>query len=303
MNALPATLRGGVWMMGAALSFTVMLSLIRPLAEELHPFQIAFLRNIFAVLFMAPWIWRALPAFRATRNFRLFVLRALFSFAAMLLWYYGIPLMPLADAIAINFTSPLWATVFAALILGEAVRARRWAATMVGFCGVLIVVRPGFEAITAATAMMLLSSVGWGCQHIALKKLSALEKVSVIVAMQALLLTPLSFVPALFVWTTPSWEALGWVIAMALIGTFAHICLTRAFRAADASAVLPFDFAKMPFAAAIGWFVFAEGVDAWTWAGSAVIVASTAYIARREAVAARTERPAPPDLTSWSSAR
>jgi drug/metabolite transporter (DMT)-like permease len=288
VNAIPAPLRGGLWMMGAALCFTVMLSLIHPLAEELHPFEIAFLRNIFAVLFMAPWIWRALPAFRETRNLRLFILRALFSFAAMLLWYYGIPLIPLADAIAINFTSPLWATVFAAVILGEAVRARRWAATMVGFCGVLIVVRPGFEAMTAATAMMLLSSVGWGCQHIALKKLSGMEQVSVIVAMQAILLTPLSFVPALFVWTTPSWGALGWAAAMAAIGTCAHICLTRAFRAADASAVLPFDFAKMPFAAAIGWFFFAEGVDAWTWAGSAVIVASTAYIARREAIAART---------------
>ena len=281
-------------MVGAAFCFTVMLSLIRPLAAELHPFEIAFLRNAFAVLFLAPWIWRALPAFRATRNLGLFALRALFSFAAMLLWYYGIPLIPLADAIAINFTSPLWATVFAALVLGEAVRARRWSATMVGFCGVLIVVRPGFEAITAATAMMMLSSVGWGCQHIALKKLSGLEKVSVIVSMQALLLTPLSLVPALFVWTTPSWGALGWAVAMAAIGTCAHICLTRAFRAADASAVLPFDFAKMPFAAAIGWFVFAEGVDAWTWAGSAVIVASTAYIARREARAARAaDRPSP----------
>ena len=272
----------------AAGCFTTMLSTIRFVAQDLHPFEIAFFRFLVTALWMAPALIRFLRITRlAVPNKKLYALRALFGCCSTLAWFYGVPHMPLSDAIAINFTAPLWATVFAALILHEIVRLRRWSAVILGFVGVLIVLRPGFAEVSDAALILLLASAAWGSQHIVLKMLSRTEPVNVIVAVHAILLLPLTLTAAFFVWTWPSLDNLMWLAGMGTLGTMGHIFLTRAFAAADASVVLPFDFAKMPIAVLIGWFAFGEPTDLWTWIGAAVIVASTGYIARREARFAR----------------
>lgn len=285
---LSPPIQGAIWMVMAATCFTAMLSTIRFVAQDLHPFEIAFFRYLVTMIWMAPTLIRFLRTTGlAVPHKGLYGLRALFGGISTLAWFYGVPFMPLSDAIAINFTAPLWATVFAALILHEIVRLRRWSAVILGFVGVLIVLRPGFVEVSDAALILLLASAAWGSQHIVLKMLSRTEPVNVIVAMHAIMLLPLTFIASLFFWTMPTVDNLIWLAGMGTLGTLGHIFLTRAFAAADASIVLPFDFAKMPIAVLIGWFVFGEPTDVWTWVGATVIVASTGYIARREAQIAR----------------
>lgn len=290
---LSGPMRGALWMIAAGASFTAMLGVLRPATANLHPFEVAFFRQLITLSLIMPWLLRSGVATMRTRRFPLIGLRALLGLASTLCWFYGVPHIPLAESTAINFTSPLWATAFAAIILAEPVRLRRWSATAIGFAGVLIVLRPGFHDFSNFALIVLAGSAAWGCQHIVLKTLSRTERADVILGYHALLLTPIALLFALPFWITPSWSDLVWLALIGALGTSGHLCLTRSFAAADASVVLPFDFAKMPIAALIGFLAYGEHPDLWTWVGAAIILASSVYIARREAVLARRgERPA-----------
>jgi drug/metabolite transporter (DMT)-like permease len=280
--------RGALWMVAAGLSFTTMLGVLRPATENLHPFEVAFFRQLITLSLIMPWLLRTGISTMRTRRFPLIGLRALLGLTSTLCWFYGVPHIPLAESTAINFTSPLWATAFAAIILGEQVRLRRWSATAIGFCGVLIVLRPGFYDFSDFALIVLAGSAAWGCQHIVLKTLSRTERADVILGYHALLLTPIAFAFAMPFWITPSWTDLIWLGLIGALGTAGHLCLTRSFAAAEASVVLPFDFAKMPLAALIGYLAYGEHPDVWTWVGAVIILASSVYIARREAVLARS---------------
>ena len=277
-------------MVAATLGFSAMAGLIRHAASDLHPLQIVFFRNAFALAFMLPWLTRVGVPGLATRRLKLHFGRAVLGLGAMSCWFTAVSLLPLAQAVALNFTVPLFATAAAALILGEVVRARRWIATVVGFLGVLVIVRPGFEAVTPATALPVLAAMFMAITAVTVKSLSRTEDPSAMVFYMNLFLTPMSLVPALFVWQWPAaldiWAA---VIAVGFLAMVSHQLLVRAFQRADASAVVPFQYARLPFSAAVGFFFFAEQPDAWTFVGAAIIAASAIYIARREAQVARAD--------------
>ncbi|MFO0996336.1 MAG: DMT family transporter [Alphaproteobacteria bacterium] len=298
-SRLSGPIRGALWMIAAGTSFTAMLGVLRPATAHLHPFEVAFFRQLITLSLIMPWLLRNGVATMRTRRLPLIGLRALLGLASTLCWFYGVPHIPLAQSTAINFTSPLWATAFAAIILGETVRLRRWTATAIGFAGILIVLRPGFQEFSDFALIVLAGSAAWGSQHIVLKTLSRTERADVILGYHALLLTPIALLFALPFWITPSWTDLFWLALIGALGTSGHLCLTRSFAAADASVVLPFDFAKMPIATMIGFLAYGERPDLWTWVGAAVILTSSVYIARREAVLARRgERAATPSLRS-----
>jgi drug/metabolite transporter (DMT)-like permease len=284
---LSAPVRGALLMTGAAVGFAAMTGIIRHVSAEMHPFQIAFFRNFFALLVMLPWAVGAGLAGISTRRLSVHVWRAVIGLAAMLCWFSALSLLPLAQAVALNFTTPLFATAGAALFLGEVVRVRRWTATAVGFLGVLVIVRPGAEEVSLAALLPVAAAFAMAISVLVVKSLSRTEQPAAIVFYMTLLMTPLSLVPALTVWQMPSWSALGWMGLVGLTANGAHLLLTRAYRIADASAVLPFDYARLPFTAAIGYVAFAEVPDLWTWVGAAVIAAATFYIAHREAAQAR----------------
>jgi len=284
-SALPGTTRG--ILLASGFAFTAMLGTVKPASQNLHPFEVTFFRHLFTLLVMLPWMLRLGPGTLRTKRFPLIALRGLLGFISTVLWFYAVPRLALADATAINFTAPLWATVFAAIILHEPVRLRRWTATAIGFAGVLVVLRPGFQDLSAWALVMLVAAACWGSQHIVLKALSRTEPTNVIVCYHAILLTPAALILSLFVWRTPGWEDVFWLLMLGACGTIGHLALARAFAAAEASVVLPFDFSKMPVAAAIGYIAFDEHPDLWTWAGAALIVGASAYIARREAQVAR----------------
>jgi drug/metabolite transporter (DMT)-like permease len=284
-----APLQGALYMTVAAFFFSIMNYLVRLAGQELDPIQVAFFRNFFALLFMLPWLLRVGRAGLATNRLGGHIWRALLGMGAMFCWFYAVTLLPLAEAVSLNFTVPLFATVGAALILGEVVRARRWTATAVGFLGVLVILRPGFTEVTWVTGLPILAAAFMAGATLFVKSLSETEAPNTIVLYMNLLLTPLSLVPALFVWQWPSATTLFYVAVLGMLAAAAHIALTRAYAVADASAILPFDYTRLPFVAAIAFLAFGEVPDLWTWIGAGIIASSAIYIAHREMRIARSE--------------
>ena len=274
-------------MVAASAAFAVMNGSIRHVSAEIHPFEIAFFRNFFGLLFFLPWLMRAGLGALRTDRLGLHALRGLSGIAAMLAWFWSLSVLPLADAVALNFTLPLFATVLAVVVLREVVRARRWTATLVGFAGAMIILRPGVDEITFAELMVLFAALMMASTTIIVKILARTDSPAAIVMYMTIFLTPLSVLPAVFVWETPDWNSLAWLAAIGLLANIAHLCLTHAFRAADASAVMPFDFARLIFVAIIGFVFFHEVPDFWTWVGAGIIVCSSVYIAHRESRVAR----------------
>lgn len=289
-TALSPPMRGALLMTGAALGFSCMVALIRSGSAELNPLQIAFFRNAFALLFMLPWLAHAGLAGLRTSRIGLHLGRSLIGLAAMACWFYAVALLPLAQAVSLNFTTPLFATAGAALILHERVRLRRWSATVVGFLGVLVIVRPGFAELSPATALPILAAVFMASAALVIKTLAKSENPNAVVFYMNLFLTPMSLVPALFVWRWPTWETLGLMALVGLLAVISHSMLTRAYVQADASAVVPLLYTQLPFVGLIGFLAFGEVPDIWTLLGAVIIAGSAIYIARREAQVAEPRR-------------
>jgi drug/metabolite transporter (DMT)-like permease len=295
IGRLPAASRGALWMVGACASFAVMMALVRLVSADVHPFVAAFFRNVFGLVFMLPWVLHAGRRSIRTRRWGMHGLRAAFGLAAMLCLFFALSKMPLAEATALTFTAPLFATVGAALLLGEKVRARRWTAIAVGLAGVLVILRPGVAAVQPAALVALAAAAFIAAAMLTIKSLSRTEHPNAIVVIMGLLMTPGSLPPAILTWTTPDEATFGWLALMGLAATMGQVCLTRAFRAADASAVMSLDFSRLIFVSILGYLMFGQAPDLWTWAGGAVILSSSVYIARRETrIGRRTLPPAAP---------
>jgi len=281
--------RAALWMVGAALFFSGLSALIRQLGQEMHPFEVAFFRNLFGLLFMVPWLWRIGFGILRTKRLGTYAWRSLLSLASMLAWFSALPIMPFEQAVALSFTAPLFATVGAALILKETVRARRWSATIAGFLGVLVIIRPGVaDGLGLGATLAILSSMISAGLTLIVKDLSRTEPSDAVVTYMVLLLTPMSLLPAVFVWQWPLLEQWPLLAAMGALGSLGHMCLMRSFALADASAVMPYDYTRMLFATLIGYLAFAEVPDLWTWVGAGIIAGAAVYIARREGLVRQT---------------
>ncbi len=291
-----APVTGAAWMMGSAILFAAMNGVVRVAADlDMHPFQIAFLRSVFALAFMLPFCMRGGVAALKTKRWKLYLLRGGAASTAMLFWMTAIATMPLAEATAISFTAPLFATVGSALILKETVRARRWSAILFGFAGVMIILRPGFQTLEPGALAALAAACAMATAALCIKALTNTEPAQRVVFYTSLILTVATFPFAFSVWTPMDMDFWGLGVALGFFGVTAHMCLTYAFKAADASLVMPFDYTRLPFVALVGWLFFAETVAWITWAGSALIIGSALYVAYRErALAQPTTKAEPP---------
>ncbi|HLB80272.1 MAG TPA: DMT family transporter [Dongiaceae bacterium] len=287
--APPPPLRAALWMVGSAVFFSGLSGVIRHLGQEMHPFEVAFFRNLFGLAFMLPWLWRAGRAGLKTRRLALYGVRAFLGLLSMLCWFTALALLPIAQVVALSFTAPLFATMAAALFLGETVRARRWTATLAGLVGVGVILWPQLEGtggagLSPGAILALLSTAISVAITLIVKRLTRTEPANAIVTYMVLIMTPMSLVPAAFVWTWPPLDTWLWLVALGGLGSLGHVCYVRSFALADASAVMPYDYTRLLFAALIGWIAFGELPTLYTWIGAAVIVASAIYIARREAL-------------------
>jgi drug/metabolite transporter (DMT)-like permease len=280
----PSTaLRAALWMVLSSAAFAGMTATIRQTTLELHPFEVAFFRCVFGFLFMTPWLLRAGIGALRTRRLPLYMLRAVVGLFAMMTWFTAISITPMATVTSLFFAATLFAAALAVLVLREKVGPRRWAALVVGFAGVLVILRPGLDEVTLGALLSLAAAAIAGVSMTIVKLLSRTERPEAIVTYMTLLLMPLSLIPALFVWTWPSLEVLLWLVAVSGFATGGHWGLTRAFGLSDSTAVMPFMYAQLPFVAAIGFVAYGEVPDLYTWIGGAIIAGASIYIARREA--------------------
>ena len=244
-------------MVASTVLFGFMAVCIRLASSELHPFEIAFFRNLFGFVFTLPLLMRHGVGILRTDKLSLYFLRCVIGIVSMLAGFWAIVHLPLAQAVALSYSTPIFVTIGAVFVLGEIVRARRWAAVM-----------------SASVA-------------ISLKFLSRTEKADAIVIYTTMIWVPLSLLPALFYWTTPTGITWLWVILAGFLGTTAHMAWTRALALADASLLTPISFLQVLVVGVFGWWLFGETVDRWTVLGAAIIFGANAYIAQREARLAR----------------
>ena len=249
----------------------------------LHPFEVVFLRNVFACLVLMPLlVYRGRSLWHSSR-FGLYGLRVSISFLSMLSWFYAISLITIGEVTAISFLAPLFGTLGAVFLLGEVVRVRRLTALGIGFLGAMIILRPGVSAMGVGQACAVFSAMMAGLTVVLVKQLTAHDDPDKIVFLTNMLLLPLSLVPALFVWRWPTAAMLPALVGMGVCAVLGHVCLVRGWAATDASLAMTFEFSKLPFTVGIAYLAFAETIDLWTWIGALVIFASAAYITRREA--------------------
>jgi drug/metabolite transporter (DMT)-like permease len=216
-----------------------------------------------------------------------YLLRCLVGIIGMFCGFWAIGHLPLAQAVSLSYSSPIFVVIAAALFLGERVHARRWTAVAVGFIGVLVITRPGSADFSPGMLVAVCSALMTGLVSIQIKQLSALEPADRIVFYTTLIWVPMSLIPALLVWRWPEGITWLWVVAAGLLGTGGHMLWTRALKLGDVSALTPISFMQLPVVATAGWLLFAERVDRWTIIGTLVIFASSAYIAHREAALAK----------------
>lgn len=278
---------GAALMIVATMCFVCMQALIRKMGTELHPFEVAFFRNLFGFLVIAPiFIRHGLKPLK-TERLKLHGLRGVLQGFSMMAFFMGITMAPFAEATSISFSGPLFATVLAVLILRERIRMRRILALLFGFAGVMIVLRPGFAEVGLGQGLLLCSSLVWGSAIVVIKRLSKTESAATQTLYMGLFMTPITLLPAIYVWQTPSIEQLLWLAVIGAFGTLGHFCFASAFKRADSSALLPLDFLRLFWASLIGFFFFAETPDLWAWVGGGVIFTSATYIAFREAQLAK----------------
>jgi drug/metabolite transporter (DMT)-like permease len=284
-NAAPKSqfMRSAFWAVLAAISFAFMMTSVRSMEGKCDAFEIVFFRAIIGLFMVIPLVSRSGIGALKTEKMPLHIVRTLFALFAMATLYYALADIPVAHAIALTFLIPLFTTIAAGVVLRESVGIHRWSATLVGFAGAMVIIRPGMVDISVPVLLVVLSSALYAGAWSSVKILTRTDSAAVTVFWMNVLMVPLTAIPVAFLWVTPDWSDAPALLVMAVSGWAAHFCQARAFEKSDASAVMPFDFLRLPLGALFGFVLFAELIDIWTWAGAVIIFVAGYYITRREA--------------------
>ncbi|MAF48774.1 MAG: DMT family transporter [Rhodospirillales bacterium] len=288
LGAIPASrfspiVIASLWMTATLLSFAAMAIAGRELSDTMSTFEILFFRALVATLIVLALIPRQGIAALRTRHISLHFLRNTIHFGAQYGWFLGISLLPLATVFSLEFTTPIWGALLAVLFLGEKLNRGRVIAIVFGFGGVLIILRPGGEAIDIASLAVLGAAFGYAVSYITTKKLSAFDTPFAVIFYMNLIQLPLGLVPALSGWVAPTVADIPWILLVGVTGLAAHYSMTRAFRLADATLILPIDFLRLPLIAVVGFFFYAEAVDLALFAGAIIIFGGNYYNIQLEA--------------------
>ncbi|WP_025899954.1 DMT family transporter [Sneathiella glossodoripedis] len=282
LTELPANVRGAIWMLIGSLLFSIMGLGVKYVGAHLDSFQIGFFRAFFGLVAILPFVlYKGILTVRTAR-LKLHLLRTFVGVTAMLSAYYAITHMPLADAVALSFTRPLFLIILAVLFLGEIVRWRRWSATFIGFVGVIIMLQANAE-VGFASAVGLFSAFMVALVSVLLKKLTTTEDPVTIMFYFGLFGTLITAVPAGFVWLEPTLEDILVLLGASLVGAGGNFCMIRALKVGEATAVTPFDYTRLIFSGIFAYLLFAEVPTLMMVVGALIIVSSSLYILNREA--------------------
>jgi drug/metabolite transporter (DMT)-like permease len=278
--AQPSMTWVALWMTGALLSFSAGALSVRELAKTISVFDIMSFRSATGLLFLValaaawPALWRGL----APRHMKLHVVRNSTHFLAQICWATAITLLPLATVFAIEFTMPAWVALLAVVFLGERMTAGRAARVALCFLGVLVIVRPGLEGFQPAAFLVVVSALAMAVTLIITKKLTATQSTFAILFWMNLMQLPMNLA-----FSNPSWllnvdsSMVLPLLGMAVTGLSTHWCLTNAFRCGEATIVVPLDFLRVPFIALVGWWLYGEPLDAFVFAGAALIITGVVW--------------------------
>ena len=274
----------------AGLIFASFMAIVRHVGTSMNPIQVAFLRYALGLAFMLPFFLRLNLADLRSARFGLHAIRGMLHAIGVMAWFYAMSRIPIAEVTAIGFTAPVFATIGAAVFLGETVRTRRIIAVVLGLVGAVIILRPGVSEIDPGVLAMLIAAPIFAVADLISKVLTRQETGPAVVAYLSVFVTLTIMGPALYVWRTPTVEEWLLMITTAGLATLGHLCMVQGVKVAEVSALQPIKFLQLAWAALIGYVAFAEVPEYSTWVGSAIIVGSISYIAHREAVGRKQAR-------------
>lgn len=255
---------------------------IREASAHTNPIQIAFLRNVFAMVFILPLMAKYGWTLWSTTQFTVHCVRAVLHVIAMFAFFTAVSITPLAKVTALGYTAPIFAAILSVLFLGEKFRIHRWSAILIGFLGALIVLRPGLISVDYGSLLVLFSSSIWGIVLVVMKFLSKKDSSFTMTAYMSLLGTIISALPAWYIWETPELGEWPVLILIGLISTIGQLSLTEGLKNLDTTAAMPFDYLRLIWSALFGFIFFSEIPDIFIWTGAIMICSSGIWIAYRE---------------------
>ena len=277
MGAQPT--RGILWMLVSTLWMASMHGAVRHVSGRIHPFEIAFFASLFGLLVVLPSFVRSGLAPLKTKRLAQHGLRAIFHVISMFAFFFALGMAPLALVTALAFTAPVFATVLAIPLFGERITGVRWLAMLVGFAGILVALRPGIGEMETGALVALGAALFFSGVLIVTKALSRSESSITITVYMLLMMVPMTLIPALFVWRWPNFETFLWLVFIGIASALGRLFLAQALREAPIHVVMPVDFCRLIWVTGLGYFVFGDMPDPFTWAGGAMILSSAFAIA------------------------
>lgn len=287
---LPGNLRGGIWVLIASFFFSIMVVLIKVAGQTMHVTEILLLRQITMLLLAAPVILRNFPDSLISARFDLQGIRITCAFLAMLLGFTSIIHLPLAEATTLTFAKTFFIGILAIIFLGEVVGIRRWGAMLVGFLGVIIIAWPQEGApLNIYTLMAVGSALAVACVMTLMRTIAQVDKPVTIISYQAIGVGVLMLPPAIWFWTTPTLMDLLLIVAIGIFSSIGQLCNIQAFKAGEASAIAPLDYARLVYALILGFVIFGEWPEPRVFIGAAIIIAAAIYTLHRERIRGRKQ--------------
>jgi len=278
-----ANLRAILWMVVTTMLFVVVTGIIRYMGSNLPAVQASFIRYAIGLVMLAPVVMRAFREEIPGDLWRSFAIRGFVHGVGVILWFYAMARIPIADVTAIGYLTPIFVTIGAAYFLGETFKLRRIAGVVVGLLGALVILRPGFQEISSGQLAQLFAAPIFAVSYLFAKQLTGRTSPETIIAMLTLFCTITLLPGALWVWETPTMMELALLGCTAIVATTGHYTMTRALKAAPISVTQPVLFMQLVWAAALGVLMFGEPLDPFVLLGGGVIVAAATYISYREA--------------------
>ena len=261
---------------------TLMGTFIKLAQEELNVFTTGFLRFFFGFLIITPYILKTKFEVFSTKNLKIHILRSALNLPAMLLGFAALAMLPLEKMTAIHFIVPIIVTILAVIFLKEKIYLYRSIALVMGFLGMLIILRPGIIDISIGIYMALISSLIWSVVIILTKKVSKDDSAITILSHQYVYMSLFSFPLVIYFWEQPSLNTIIFILCAAMSGTVLHIALNHAYKLVDVTMTQPYSFLGLVVSSIIGYFVFSDKPDFYTWLGASVIFCGVLLISYRE---------------------
>jgi drug/metabolite transporter (DMT)-like permease len=283
-------LEGIAWMVATGICFAIVTAIVRYLGSNLPAVEAAFIRYFIGLLIMGPVLIKYFRVKFSPKLWGGFLIRGLVHGIGVILWFYAMARIPIAEVTAIGYMAPIFTTVGAAIFLHEVLHVRRILAVVISFLGAIIILRPGIEVIELGSLAQLLAAPGFAASFLLAKKLTATRSSTEIVVMLSIFCTLVLLPGALLQWRQPTPNELYLLLLTAVFATAGHFALTRAFACAPITVTQPVLFLQLIWASLLGYFAFGETPDPWVIVGGGIIIVSVTYISHREVLVSRVKK-------------